>query len=62
MSPCKTHIVTVAQIQAKHSKVNAKSKIALNRLRLPGRQHWLTSPKQKNGYILHPNNHCLQKH
>eukprot|EP00983_Pelagomonas_calceolata_P084934 1156457-Pelagomonas_calceolata.AAC.3 len=30
--PCKTHIITVAQLQAKHSKVNTKREIALNRL------------------------------
>eukprot|EP00983_Pelagomonas_calceolata_P038551 1136828-Pelagomonas_calceolata.AAC.3 len=31
-SPCKTHIITVAQLQAKYSKVDVKCKIALNRL------------------------------
>ena len=31
-SPCNTHIITVTQLQAKYSKVNAKCKIALDRL------------------------------
>eukprot|EP00983_Pelagomonas_calceolata_P064242 1148044-Pelagomonas_calceolata.AAC.2 len=54
--PCKTHIITVAQLQAKHSKVNAKCKIALSR------QATLVyfSPAGRVEYILNSKNHCLQ--
>eukprot|EP00983_Pelagomonas_calceolata_P066354 1148992-Pelagomonas_calceolata.AAC.1 len=47
-TPCKTHIITVAQLQAKYSKVNVKS---LNRLaalvNLPQAEELSTSSIQK---------------
>eukprot|EP00983_Pelagomonas_calceolata_P076520 1153448-Pelagomonas_calceolata.AAC.1 len=54
-SPCKTHIITIAQLQAKFSKVDVKCEIALNKLaalvNLPQEEKLSTS-----------SNHCLQKH
>eukprot|EP00983_Pelagomonas_calceolata_P004721 154894-Pelagomonas_calceolata.AAC.1 len=50
-SSCTTHIITVAQLQAKYSKVNIECKIALNRLaalvNLPKTEDVNTSSIQK---------------
>eukprot|EP00983_Pelagomonas_calceolata_P015303 485387-Pelagomonas_calceolata.AAC.1 len=50
-SPCKTHIIAVAQLQAKYSKIKVKCKIALNRLaslvNLPQEAKLSTSSIQK---------------